>query len=104
MGTALMPAGSTRRVPGVSSGALYRRSTPRTRSTVAFGTLPDETPPGRVGVAAKAGVTDPTPYRTGRAARPPRRPRRLSAPPPQAVCALVFRMLSFASQDVHSRP
>jgi len=28
---------------------------------VAFATLPDETLPGRVGVAAKAGVTDPTP-------------------------------------------
>src|SRR6476661_2284423 len=73
-----MPAGSSRRVPGVSSGALYRRSAPRTRSLVAA-----RTRPGRVAVAARAGVADPAPYRTtGRAARPPRTPRRLRVPPP----------------------
>ena len=37
-----MPDGSKSRDPPVSSGALYRRSTPRTRSSVAFGTLPGE--------------------------------------------------------------
>src|SRR5580692_581073 len=73
-----MPVGNTRRVPGVSSGALYRRSAPRTRSPAAVGTLP-----ARVAVAATAGVADPTPYTTtGRAARPPRTPRRLRVPPP----------------------
>ena len=82
-GTALTPAGSIRRVPGVSSGALYRRSAPRTRSPVAVRPLP-----GRVAAVARAGVAragaaDPTPYRaTGRAARPPRMPRRLRVPPP----------------------
>src|SRR6266566_3034971 len=97
MGTALMPAGSTSRVPGVSSGALYRRSAPRIRSPAAVGTLP-----GRVAGAAKAGMVDPTPYRTtGRAARPPRTPRRLRVPPPtpsarsaSACCRLPLMMFT----------
>src|SRR5438067_8941208 len=91
-----MPAGSTRRVPAVSSGALYLRSTPRTRSSVAFGTptdgaLADGTPtdgtptdgalPGRVAALARAGATDPRPYRRGTAARLPRKWRRLRLPP-----------------------
>src|SRR5438105_384565 len=86
-----MPAGSTRRVPTVSSGALYLRSTPRTRSSVAFGTpadgaLADGTPadgalPGRVAALARAEVTDPRPYRKGTAARLPRTWRRLTLPP-----------------------
>src|SRR3981081_1712245 len=37
MGNALMSAGSSRRGPGVSSGALCRRSTPRTSSSAASG-------------------------------------------------------------------
>src|SRR5580704_14860306 len=92
-----MPVGNTSRVPGVSSGALYRRSAPRTRSPVAVGT-----PPGRVAVAARAGAADPTPYRTtGRAARPLRAPRRLRFPPPtpsarsaSACCRLPLMMFT----------
>ena len=77
-----MSAGSTRRVPGVSSGALYRRSTPRTRSSLAFGTLP-----GRVAVATGAGAAraeaaDPRPYKTGIAGRAaPSIPRRVRTTP-----------------------
>src|SRR5213592_3380162 len=86
-GYGLMPAGSTRRVPAVSSGALYRRSTPRTRSSVTLPdetlpdeALPDETLSGRVAAAARTGVAEPMPYKTGSAASPPRTPRRLRVP------------------------
>src|SRR5215472_10609998 len=73
-----MPAGSTRRVPGASSGALYRRSAPCTRSPAAAGTLS-----GRAAAAAEAGVADPPRLdRTGMAARPPRTLRRPSVPLP----------------------
>src|SRR4051812_7748706 len=77
-----MPPGSTRRVPAVSSGALYLRSKPRTRSSVAFGTPADGALSGRVAALARAGVTDPRPYRRGTAARLPRKWRRLRLPPP----------------------
>src|SRR5882762_9561236 len=95
MGTALMSDGSTRRVPGVSSGALYRRSTPRTSSSVASGTLP-----GRVTMEARAGETDPTLYRTGmagRAARPPRTLRRLRLMPSARSASLCcdLRLMMF---------
>src|SRR5215472_18838438 len=73
-----MPAGSTRRVPGASSGALYRRSAPCTRSPAAAGTLS-----GRAAAAAEAGVADPPRLdRTGMAARPPRTLRLPSVPLP----------------------
>src|ERR1700683_3330956 len=100
-----MPVGSTSRVPGVSSGALYRRSAPRTRSPVAVGTLP-----GRVAVAARAGAADPTPYRTtGRAARPPRAPRRLRVPPPvpsarSASACCRFPLMMFTHVPLLLRP
>jgi len=83
-----MPAGSTRRVPGVSSGALYRRSTPRTRSSVAFGTLPDETLPdgtlsGRVAAAAEPHERDDRPGGAGSVVRERgERPRGRGARPP----------------------
>src|SRR5215467_3582375 len=73
-----MPTGSTRRVPGASSGALYRRSAPCTRSPAGARTLPRRAP-----VAANAGAADPTrPDRTGTAARPLRTLRLPSVPPP----------------------
>src|SRR2546423_2626021 len=99
-----MPAGSTRRVPAVSSGALYLRSTPRTRSSVAFGTpadgaLADGTPtdgalPGRVAALARAGVTDPRPCRRGTAARLPRKWRRLRLPPLTPSCSSIGALFS----------
>src|SRR6266566_3040608 len=91
-----MPAGSTRRVPAASSGALYRRSTPRTRSPAAAGTLPR-----CAAAAAEAGMADPRPDRTGMAARPPRTPRRPSVPLPtpsvgsaSACCRLPLMMFT----------
>src|SRR5215831_2137400 len=73
-----MPTGSTRRVPAASSGALYSRSAPCTRSPGAARTLARRAP-----AAANAGAADPTrPDRTGTAARPPRTLRLPSVPLP----------------------
>src|SRR5215472_1618393 len=91
MGTALMPVGSTRRVPGASSGALYCRSTPCSRSPADAGTLFRRAP-----VAANAGAADPAMLdRTGMAARPPRTLRRPSVPlstPSVSSASACFRL------------
>jgi hypothetical protein len=61
MGTAVISAGSTRRVPEVSRGALYRPCTPRTRSSLAFGALPDRVEAAPRAGVARAGAADPMP-------------------------------------------